>query len=408
MKKSLNRDFFWNSLGVFCQNLISPLLLVIISHFNSPEDLGMFSVLFSFSVTLYLFNLWGGRTYQISDIKKKHGTEEFIFSRIILSVLVLIFATLFSIFNGYDTIKTTLFLILVIFKSIEALSDVLYGVMQINKQLYKSGISLFVKFILGFISFLVVNILTKNLILASLAITVSNILVMIFYDVPTVLKLENLSFISTKYRKKSLSLLKKTWIICVISVASSLLLNIPRYFVDNYHQAESGFFGVVAMPITLVALVLSFIIQPQLVEISELFAKKSWQKAKKIIRKIVLASLIIGIIILIGAIFAGLPVLKIIFNLQTDKYSQMSLVLLLLGGIFSAISAIYINILTILRKMNSALVVLIGCVIFAVISSILFIPNAASGTLFAAQIFVLTNLVQMISLYIIFRKYTKD
>ena len=58
---------------------------------------------------------------------------------------MLIGASCFLIIKRYSGFKTTVFALLAIFKGIEAFSDILYGVMQKNNLLYKSGMSLSLK-----------------------------------------------------------------------------------------------------------------------------------------------------------------------------------------------------------------------------------------------------------------------
>ena len=51
-------------------------------------------------------------------------------------------------------------------------------------------------------------------------------------------------------------------------------LNIPRYFLDRYHQNEIGYFGILAMPITVLALVITFLLQPKIIQLTALFTNK--------------------------------------------------------------------------------------------------------------------------------------
>ena len=71
---------------------------------------------------------------------------------------MLLGATGFLLIKQYTPFKTTIFALLAIFKGLEAFSDILYGVMQKNDILYKSGQSLSLKGFIGIVAFLIVDL----------------------------------------------------------------------------------------------------------------------------------------------------------------------------------------------------------------------------------------------------------
>ena len=76
---------------------------------------------------------------------------------------MLIGAAVFLLIKQYTPFKTGVFVILAIFKAIEAFSDILYGIMQKNGILYKAGQSLTMKGVIGLGLFFIIDLLTKNL-----------------------------------------------------------------------------------------------------------------------------------------------------------------------------------------------------------------------------------------------------
>ena len=178
------KDYIWNSIGSFLQSAISPILLIVITRFNGVEDSGLFSFAMSLSVVFWAISLWGGRTYQVSDVKKEFSSGDYIVVRFISSLIVAVFSISFCILSGYDLIKTELIMVLVSFKILESITDSMYGVLQIHNKLYIVGISLTMKSVFGFMLFTLVDILTKNIIYGALSIFIVNIAVVIFYDIP--------------------------------------------------------------------------------------------------------------------------------------------------------------------------------------------------------------------------------
>ena len=202
--RSQKKDYIWNSLGSLLQSAISPILLIVITRLNGIEDSGLFSFAMSISIVFWAVSLWGGRTYQVSDVKREFSSGGYIAVRFVASLVVAISAIVFCILNGYNTIKTGLIMILVGFKILESIADSLYGILQIHGRLYIAGISLTMKSVFGFGIFMLVDILTKNIIYGVLAILLVNLLIIIFYDIPWMRRVENVA-INKKLFKKYLS-----------------------------------------------------------------------------------------------------------------------------------------------------------------------------------------------------------
>ena len=111
--QNIKKDYLWNSLGSLLQSAISPVLLIVITRLNGIDDSGLFSFALSLSVVFWAVSLWGGRTYQVSDVKREFSSGGYVAVRFIASLIVAISAVVFCVLNGYNTTKTGLIMILV-------------------------------------------------------------------------------------------------------------------------------------------------------------------------------------------------------------------------------------------------------------------------------------------------------
>ncbi|QWQ32271.1 hypothetical protein KOY48_05540 [Candidatus Minimicrobia naudis] len=99
------------------QSAISPVLLIVITRLNGIEDSGLFSFALSLSVVFWAISLWGGRTYQASDVKREFCSGGYVAVRFVASLIVAVSAVVFCVLNGYyNATKTGLIMILVAFK----------------------------------------------------------------------------------------------------------------------------------------------------------------------------------------------------------------------------------------------------------------------------------------------------
>ena len=398
------KDYIWNSIGSFLQSAISPILLIVITRLNGVGDSGLFSFAMSLSVVFWAISLWGGRTYQVSDIKKEFSSGDYIVVRFISSLIVAVFSISFCILSGYDLIKTELIMVLVSFKVLESIADSMYGVLQIHNKLYIAGISLTMKSVFGFMLFTLVDILTKNIVYGALSIFLVNIIVIIFYDIPQMKHVETVS-LAKKNIVQAGRIMKKTAEVFVVVFLTMFSLNIPRYFLDKYHSDQIGYFGIMAMPITLLTLFISFVLQPNVVNLSELLKRKKIKEFTKIVSKIDLITFILGILFVILSYLIGVWILNTVFGIDINNF-RIDLTIMVIGAVANAFVSIYVNLLIILRRFKGQFYALLVTNILAVVLSIYLIDKLAM--LGSVLVFMIISFLQATILVFIYKRSLRN
>jgi transcriptional activator amrA len=398
------KDYIWNSIGSFLQSAISPILLIVITRLNGVGDSGLFSFAMSLSVVFWAISLWGGRTYQVSDVKKEFSSGDYIVVRFISSLIVAVFSISFCILSGYDLIKTELIMVLVSFKILESIADSMYGVLQIHNKLYITGISLTMKSVFGFMLFTLVDILTKNIIYGALSIFIVNIAVVIFYDIPWMKHVESVG-LTKKNIMQAGKIMKKTAEVFVVVFLTMFSLNIPRYFLDKYHYDQIGYFGIMAMPITLLTLFISFVLQPNVVNLSELLKKKKIKEFTNIVSKIDFITFTLGILFIVSSYLIGVWVLNTVFGIDINNF-RIDLTIMVIGAVANAFVSIYVNLLIILRRFKGQFYTLLVTNILAVILSVYLIDRLAM--LGSVLVFMIISFLQATILLFIYKRSLKN
>jgi O-antigen/teichoic acid export membrane protein len=398
------KDYIWNSIGSFLQSAISPILLIVITRLNGVGDSGLFSFAMSLSVVFWAISLWGGRTYQVSDVKKEFSSGDYIVVRFISSLIVAVFSISFCILNGYDLIKTELIMVLVSFKILESIADSIYGVLQIHNKLYIVGISLTMKSVFGFMIFAIVDILTKNIVYGALSIFLVNIVVVIFYDIPWMKHVESVG-LTKKNIMQAGKIMKKTAEVFIVVFLTMFSLNIPRYFLDKYYCDQIGYFGIMAMPITLLTLFISFVLQPNVVNLSELLKRKKIKEFTKIVSKIDLITFTLGILFVISSYLIGVWVLNTVFGIDINNF-RIDLTIMVIGAVANAFVSIYVNLLIILRRFKGQFYTLLVTNILAAVLSVYLIDRLAM--LGSVLVFMIISFLQAIILLFIYNRSLKN
>ena len=182
-------------------------------------------------------------------------------------------------------------------------------------------------------------------------------------------------------------------------------LNIPRYFLDKSHPDQIGYFGIMAMPITLLGLFISFIIQPNVVNLSELLAKRKLKEFAQVVSKINYITFGIGVLSVALSYLIGVWVFNTIFDININNF-QLDLIIMVIGAAANAFVSIYVNLLIIMRRFKGQFYTLLLTDILAVVVSVCLIERLA--ILGSVLVFMMISLLQVALLLVIYKWSLKD
>ena len=404
-KKAFLKNFIWNSLGTGINSFNSLFFLIIVTRVNDIQTAGIFSIAYATATILYTLAMYSGRLCQVTDIKNKIKDNDYIVTRFLTCILMLIGATGFLLLKQYSGFKTTIFALLAIFKGLEAFSDILYGVMQKNDLLYKSGMSLSLKGFIGIAAFLVVDLITRDLRLACLSVIIVNLIILIVYDY---LMISKKLIEPDKVNKENvLSIIKSEFFVFVNSFAGIYILNAPKYAIDSFLTEDiQAIYGYIMMPATVMTLFTQFIVMPFLGNLKELYEQNKLKEIEKITLKIKLIVIAFGAFAVLAAFLLGPEFLGLIYGLDLTAY-RMNLCVIIGSYIFYAISYINLVTLTTIRHTFVQFVIYIISMIVAFAGSNILVGNLNLGingatfsctTTLAFQ-FVLYTIVTKVILY---------
>ena len=349
MEKSLNfrKNFIWKILGTSFNAFNSLFFMIAVTRINGLEDAGVFTLAFSTACILYMIGIYAGRIYQVTESDKSITDKDYIANRVISCVGIIIIGLIFVAIRGYDFYKSMIFVLLAIFKALEALSDVFYGIMQKNDLLSKAGKSCFIKAVLSVVAFVVIDIITKNLTYACASIVIIFALIILFYDIKNV---KNFIDSNTKVKIKSiLNIFKNGFFTFAIAFLGLYMTNAPKYSIDSFLTEDiQGIFGIIIMPATVMSLLAQFLIHPYLNEFFELYKNQQYDKLKKLLFKIIIIIGVIGIAGSIAGYLLGTQILGIVYGIDLSAY-KVQLFMILIAATFYTMAGIISPILITMR-----------------------------------------------------------
>ena len=379
--KEFKSNFLWNIIGTTASAFNSLFFMIAITRINGLEDAGIFTIAFSTACILYMIGIYAGRIYQVTENNDKISDTDYIVNRLISSGAVIIFVALST------------------YKALEAISEVFYGILQKNDLLNIVGKSSFIKAITSLIAFVIVDLITKNVLLSSISISIIYILVIFLYDIK---KTKNVIDYKKFNCKRAISIFKSGFFTFAISFLGLYMTNAPKYAIDKFLTEDiQAIFGIIIMPATVMGLVAQFLIHPYLNQIFELYKNGNLIKLKKLLYRIIASILIIGIICSIAGYTLGTQVLGIIYGLNLGIY-KIQLFIILIGATFYTLAGIISPVLITMRCTKIQFVVyVIMALIELILCNVLVMKIGFNGAIWA---YFITMFLYCITFFIVAMK----
>lgn len=396
-KKNRKKDYIWNTLGTTINAFNSLFFLIIVTRINGVNNAGIFSLAFSIGNLLFILGVYCGRVFQVTDNDKSNDDFSYFNLHIITAIMMLLIAVLFSVIRGYPQVKLLAIIGLVVAKALEAIADSFHAVIQKNDELFKVGISLTIRSVLNLLLFTIVDLLTENMLLAIYSLVIADLFILAIYDIRNA-KLDLLK----NYRfdkNKVLKIFKEGFFAFLFTFLNLFLINIAKFAIDfNLPNKMQTIYGIIIMPATVISLVSQFIIHPYMLEIKEYINKNAYKNLIELIKKLLLIIICFTIICIVGAWLVGIPILNIIYGIDLINY-KIPLIIILIAGMFYAMSTILSCVLIAYRKIKSqAIIYLIVSIISIVISFALVNVCGVSG---AAISYLITMIIVFICLLVL-------
>lgn len=345
-------EFAWNVIGSVCTSLLSVVLLFVVTRVNGVDPAGMFSITFATSTVLYSIGDFGMRVYQVTDSNRQHGFGVYLTARFVVDICMVLCGVIFVIISGYTATKAAVCLGLVGFRFVDAASETYQGEFQLNGRLDIGGKSVFYRTSAAIAVFMAVDIITKNVTAATMALLATNAVIWCCYDIRLI----------PRYTKERLSF-KKNEIAAVIkdcfplffsTFFSNYIVNAPKYAIDKLLTYDmQTYFNIIYLPTFTINLMSTFVLKPLLKGLGELWNGRQYRKFLGIVAK--MGGVIAAITLLVEAVcyVMGIPILAFIYSVELKPYKTDLLILVLSGGFF-ALSVALFYALTTMRSQKIA------------------------------------------------------
>ena len=397
-------NYIWNMLGTVSSSLISVVLLLLASRFLSSGDSDVFSIAYALGQQFFVLGYFQVRNLQSTDIKEKYSFASYHNTRLFTVFLMLVTSLFYVIWQSYDIYKSSIIFLLVLYRALDAYSDVFQGFFQQKNRSDLAGKIQFYRSWLCMLIFALVLLFTKSLLLASLMICFINLALTLpldfgyyryyFHDVPMIPFL-------FKDRSKVVSILKNSFPLFFNGFLLAYIYNEPKIAIDQLLTngiLPTGMqrdFNVLFMPVFVLSL-LFFILRPLTTQLSIYWSEKKYSFFFKQVRLLFLVMVVLGLMIVVLGYLIGTEILGAVYGIQLQIY-KVPFTLLLIGGILNVLALVVDIIMTIFRKQHYLMIAYMLTFIVSKVITLPFIRNqnligAANSFLISMMIFFVTSL----------------
>ena len=370
---------------------------------------GLLGLAMTIANIFYIIASYGLRSYQVSDINHEYLDQTYTLSRLMTIPLALILCAIYTQAIGYAGEYLIVILLFMTYKCLEAGSDVLYGIMQKCEKYNKICVSMSLKGIFTIILFSIILSLDFSISVALIFINIVAIF-FIFLDVFWCIPLtERLINFHGENIYKAVKLLFNSFPMVLLTIASPLLMSIPRIYFEKHYSTEMlGVYSSLSAPTLAITTIVSCAVMPYIPLFAKYYKENNKRQLIKLIFSILIFTINFGMVAVLICRLIGEWVIQLLYDSSICKYNNVFQLLILVSTL-SSINMFLIVVFTSIRKLFVETIILFsGCVLCYIITPFLVDGYGMSGVTFSL---IISQTIQIIiSLVVLIKcvKKTKD
>jgi O-antigen/teichoic acid export membrane protein len=324
---SLRTNFSWTFVGNTINAASWFAMTIVLAKLGSPADVGKFALGLATTAPIFMFATLRLRDVQATDAKQEFSFEDYFALRLTTTAAALLIVMGIAFNAGFQLEMALIILATGLSKTIEAISDVFYGLFMQQERLDRIAKSLMIKGPLSLLGLGIGFYLTGSVFWGVMGLFIARAIIMIGYDTRNV----RLSFnpsakpIDTNIPKKmprprwDATILKRLfWLSLPLGFATMLISfnsNIPRYFIEGHMGAyHLGIFAAVAAFQKVAPTVVQAMGRSAAPRLARYYAAKNAAAFRKLTLKLIGIGALMGVAGVLVTLFAGRQILTLFYG----------------------------------------------------------------------------------------------
>ena len=388
---NLKRNILFNTVGnmvyFVCQWLITGFLVKQLAP-GEAEGLvnaGLLATAASVTNIFITIASYGMRSYQVSDLAGTYTDGEYLASRAVTVGTAMVLCAGYTLALGYDARQSAVIGLFLLYKLLEAVTDVVHGCCQKRDRMDVIGISYAVRGVLAAGLFSAVYLATGQLVPALAAMTLACLAFCVGYDVLYCRRLYTPT--GGVRRGRVWALLLACLPLAVYSFFNTTAANLPRLMLERVWGSETaGIYGLANAPVLVLQVGATFLFTPFLTVFASLYREGDWRGFIRLFCRVTAFVAALTAVGVVGVLVLGRFGLRLLAGETVASHAYLLPLMVVCAGVSSLVLFLCM-LLTVVRCLGKLLLATgVAVALGAVFSLLLVRPYGMMGTSWATAL----------------------
>jgi O-antigen/teichoic acid export membrane protein len=336
---SLHANFSWTFVGNVVYAACQWGMLTALAKLGTPEMVGQFSLGLAIGAPVMMLANLQLRGVQATDARREYDFGEYLALRLVTTALAFLVVACAALMMGYLAETMLVILALGLYKSIQSLSDVFYGLMQQQERMDYIARALILKGPLSLIALGALVYLTHSVAWGAVGLFAVHLAVLLAYERRNArLIVANTGMpahLRPRWQPRRVATL--AWLalpLGLVMMLTSLNSNFPRYVIERtLGERELGFFAAMAYLQVAGTTVVSALGQAASPRLAICYSKGDLAGFRALLLRLVATGGGLGLLTVLVALLLGRPLLRLLYTPEYAERPAVFVALMIAAGI---------------------------------------------------------------------------
>lgn len=348
---SLRSNFSWILFGNVIYAACQWGAIVALAKIGNSYMIGQFSLGLAIATPVLMLTNLNLRVVQATDARQLYSFGEYLRLRSLMTLSGLAIIGGIACFGNYTRQTAMVIVAVALAKGIETLSDIHYGLFQLNDRLDQSGRSMMLRGTLSVIALASVLWLTRSIVWACVSLASVWLAALLLFDVRQARHFLDGSSDTQPVRPRlRWSLLRTAVPMGIATTMAALNLNMPRYFIHaRLGEHELGIYSAMAYTTVAIVLVSDSLGHSAIPRLSRLYSSGHLAEYRSLLLKMLAAGASLGLSGLAAARIMGVRLLGVVYGKEYAAHAQIFLILIVATSIY-CVASVFTSAITSARR----------------------------------------------------------
>jgi len=336
---SLSLNFSWTLVGSGLSSLCQWGILVALAKLCSTDMVGQFALALAITAPVFVFAGLNLRTVQVTDARRDFQFGDYLGLRLLSVTAALTFVFAIEIVSRHNAHLLLVVMMTGVAKALDLIGDTVFALQQQHERMDRIATSQIIRGVLQLAAVAVAAYATRNVLWAVIGQAAVSLVVLLTYDLrnagrlhqfpwptwnparyPALVRLATFKFGPWRNIK---GLIRLSFPLGLVAMLGSLMLNIPRYFIEhNAGTAKLAVYSGMAYIVFVGGMALGSLLQATAARLARYYIE-NLRQFRKLLLQLIGIGVANGIIGILAAVLWGRQFLTIMYRPEYATYPSV-------------------------------------------------------------------------------------